>query len=835
MSYLIHFKEKSTIEDVGAKALNLSRLLRFDLNVPEAWFLPVSALRDFLRDSGLSEKLQAVKQSKNLGACQEAAAKLRREIMLSPLQPALIVELKNFLEAHSSTNFSVRSSSVNEDLEQHSFAGQYSSVLNVAPLVSSISKNIKVVWASQWSEPIISYAFKHSLPIPGPEMGVILQQMVDPEIAGVLFSYNPYTFNKNEMIIEYVRGLGESLVSGEETPVHLTYNRSRKSLDNPTGSLSKSYLRAIRLLIDTAAVLEKKSGLAVDIEWAYAQGEVWFLQLRSITNYGQKGTLWTDENVGEVIPDIVTPYSWSILNPITNNAFMRFLKSINIKDYPVEGLFGLYKGKVYFNNTAFDETLNRFYLSGAKQKSAGKWFSRIAHKISVPFRVLFALLHFWRFSSRLPALIHNYLKNYKAELKSRSYAKAMTAPDSYNAMKQIIALHSQTMFYHISDTIMAELYYQFLKKMTDRWVQVKTGFGADALLLGMGDAESALSGAALWKIAQLVKRKPALIAAFEKDNCKDVEQALAGMKGGREILQALSDFIKRFGHGALHEFELLYPRWWEDRNYIYTNLRNYLTTNVDFDFDSAHRKIKQQRKDNLKQARPLIPFGLRSLFDYLYKKAAYFSGERENLKQAFIKAHSELKKHLLNIGHYLTKEKILKRPDDILFLRQAEIKKYLTDIPPRDGVQQEVDARRAQRSRFIREKHPPRMMQMGEIWRPDFDDDAMPASDGLKGIGCSAGVIEGRACIILNETQFSKLKQGDILVTQSTNPGWTPLFVIAGGVISEIGGALSHGAIIAREYGIPMVAAVKNATVNIKDGDRVRVNGHTGSVYILNK
>jgi len=835
VSYLIHFTEKSTIEDVGAKALNLSRLVRFELKVPEAWFLPVSALHDFLQDSHLGEKLQAVKQSRSLGKCQEAAAILRREIMLSPLQPALLVELKDFLEKHSSANFSVRSSSVNEDLEQHSFAGQYSSVLNVVPLVSAIAKNIKVVWASQWSEAIISYAFKHSLPIPGPDMGVILQQMVDPEIAGVLFSYNPYTFNKNEMIIEYVRGLGESLVSGEETPVHLTYNRSRKNLDNPTGSLSKSYLRAIRLLIDTAAVLEKKSGLAVDIEWAYAQGEVWFLQLRSITNYGQQGTLWTDENVGEVIPDIVTPYTWSILNPITNNAFMQFLKSINIKEYPVDGLFGLYKGKVYFNNTAFDETLSRFYLSGAKQGGNGKRFFGIGHKLSVPFRLLFALLHFWRFSGNLPLLIQGYMKKYKAVLKTMSFAKTMSAADSYSAMNKIIDLHGQTMFYHISDTILAELYYQFLKKMTDRWVQTKTGFGADALLLGMGDADSALSGAALWTIALKIKQNPALIAAFEKENCREVEQALAAIAGGRKILQMLSDFINRFGHGALHEFELLYPRWWEDRNYIYTNIRNYLTTNVSFDFDGAHEKIKQQRKDNLKQARPLIPFGFRLLFDYLYKKAAYFSGERENLKQAFIKAHSELKKHLLNIGYHLTKEKILKCPEDILFLRQTEIKKYLADIPPRDGVQKEVDARRAQRSRFIREKHPARMMQMGEIWRPAYDDDDMSDTDGLKGIGCSAGVIEGRACIILNDSQFSKLKQGDILVTQSTNPGWTPLFVIAGGVITEIGGALSHGAIIAREYGIPMVAAVKNATVNIKDGDRLRVNGHTGSVYILNK
>jgi len=838
VSYLIHYSGKSAIEQVGAKALNLSRLLRYGLRVPEAWFLPVSALHDFMQENRLDGHLVNLKKSsgQSLKACLSAAAELRREIRLQQLQPALLAELKNFVHGLNTetaqANFSVRSSSINEDLEQHSFAGQYSSVLNVPPLVTSLCKNIKVVWASQWSDQIISYAFKHSLPIPAPEMGVIIQRMIRPDIAGVLFSNNPYTFNKNEMIVEYVHGLGEALVSGEETPVHLTYNRNQKILNKGKEILSKTDLRAINILIDTASMLEKKTGLAVDIEWAFADGEMYYLQMRSITNFGQTGILWTDENVGEVIPDIVTPYTWSILNPVTNNAFKMFLEKLGIKDYPAEGLFGLYKGKVYFNSTAFQQTLNRFYLSGYQGGGNDRLVEKILHRIFVPFRLFGALLRFFRFSARLPRMIKEYLHGYVPKLKEISYSAKMEGVVSYKRMARIVSLHGKTMFFHISDTILAELFYQFLKKITDRWVQPKTGFGADALLTGMGEAESALSGEALWDIAMTIKKSPRLSDIFDLPDAGQIESRLAESDEGKNILAALDGFIRRYGHGALHEFELLYPRWWEDRSYIYTNIRTYLKTEIALDFEGSHKKLTVQRKDNLKTALRLIPFVLKPVFKYLYKKAAYFSGERENLKQAFIKAHSELKKHLLNTGRLLQNDGILKRRDDILFLRHEEIKKYIQDIPVKDAIISELDIRRANRSRFIREEHPARMMQIGELWRPVYDE-GPAGDDDLKGIGCSAGIVEGRACIILNDSQFSRLKQGDVLIAPSTNPGWTPLFVVAAAVVTEIGGALSHGAIIAREYGIPMVAAVKKATIKIKDGDRVRVNGHTGLVHIL--
>ncbi|KAA3613225.1 MAG: hypothetical protein D8M58_13035 [Calditrichaeota bacterium] len=837
MAYISKINENISIEKVGAKAANLVRLNKFGYNLPETFFVSVSALQDFLTINRLDNELLRLKKSiqngNGLSECKLAAKNFRMAIREAEFPGSLTTEIREKIIPHfknQNVKLAIRSSSINEDLEQHSFAGQYASELNVGLTVSAIERNIKSVWASQWSEPIIAYTFKQGLQAPEPGMGVIIQEMVDSEIAGVLFSHNPYNFNKDEMIVEYVDGLGEALVSGEKTPVHLVYNRKIKSFKNAEG-INKRYSNVLNLLVTAAGDLERKTGLAVDLEWAFANNEFYLLQMRSITTISQKSILWTDENVGEVIPDIVTPFSWSILNPITNNAFKGFLKGLGIKDYPVEGLFGLFKGKVYFNSTAFNATLQRFYLTtylnDIKEKSGSKIF-KLARLASLPFKLFFALISFLRFSNKLPEQITDHFSIHKKKLSENLYIKNLNKRKSYNHAQQLISLHMQTMFLHVSDTIFAELYYQFLNKVCNGLKKNKISAGQ--LLSGLDSAESAKSGEALWKLSKFVKKR-GLGHLFDLKNPYDIEEELNKSEQGKEVLQQIKMFIIQFGHEALHEFELLYPRWWEDRAYIYSNIKSYLK-NDSLDLSNKKDMLHKNRRINLKKVQQEL-FGPRKwVFNYLYKKAVFFSTQRENLKQAFVKAHSELKRHLLNIGRLLKEDGLFLKNDDILFLENSEIKKYVDNEIALNDIQSEISERRNRRAKFSLDTHPPRIMQIGEIWRPVYEEETDVAD--LSGIGCSSGVVEGTAKIILDADQFDDLLEGDILVTRSTNPGWTPLFVTASAVITEIGGALSHGAIIAREYGLPMIAAVKDVTTRISSGDRIRVNGDNGTIVILN-
>ncbi len=661
-------------------------------------------------------------------------------------------------------------------------------------------------------------------------MGVIIQEMVDAEIAGVLFSHNPYNYSKDEMIVEYVEGLGEALVSGEKTPVHLVFNRKAKAFRNADKIIKKKYTNALSMLVYAAEELERKTGLAVDLEWALAEGKLFLLQLRSITTISQDSILWTDENVGEVIPDIVTPFSWSILNPITNNAFKGFLKGLGIKDYPKEGLFGLFKGKVYFNSTAFNKTLQRFYLTAylndIKEKNGRKIF-KLAKLGSLPFKLIFAAFNFLRFSHKLPDQINQHFVEHKKKLSANLYSRKISKKRSYNNAQQLIDLHSKTMFFHVSDTILAELYYQFLNKICSGLKKNK--ISADLILSGLDSAESAKSGEALWKLSKYVHTRN-LDYIFDLENASEIEDKLSESKPGKEVLGQIKMFIIQFGHEALHEFELLYPRWWEDRGYIYSNIKNYLK-NDSIDLTKKKENLHKMRKANLEKVGLELRGPKKWLFNYLYKKAVYFSTQRENLKQVFVKSHSELKKHLLNIGSHLKEEGFSSKKEDVLFFENTEIKKYVDNELSLKNIQSKINERRTQREKFSLDQHPSKIMQIGEIWRPVYEEET-DQSD-LSGIGCSSGVVEGIAKIILDADQFEALQDGDILVTRSTNPGWTPLFVTASAVVTEIGGALSHGAIIAREYGIPMIAAVKDATSMISSGDRIRVNGDNGTIQIL--
>jgi phosphoenolpyruvate synthase/pyruvate phosphate dikinase len=837
MAYICKMTENVSIENVGAKAANLFRLHKFGYKVPCTFFVSVTCLHDFLTLNHIGPVLQkvdsAIQARAGLADCKKAAFELRKAIINADMPEELVNEIrKKIIPEFNARNVKVaiRSSSINEDLEQNSFAGQYASELNVQLSVAAIEKNIKSVWASQWSEPIIAYTFKQSLPAPEPGMGVVIQEMVPAEIAGVLFSHNPYNFNKNEMIVEYVEGLGEALVSGEKTPVHLVFNRKLQSFKNASTLIKKHYTNALSILVYAAEELERKTGLAVDLEWAMADGELYLLQLRSITTLSQQSVLWTDENVGEVIPDIVTPFSWSILGPITNNAFKGFLKGLAIKDYPEEGLFGLFKGKVYFNSTSFNETLQRFYLTtylkDVKEKGGNK-IVKILQLARLPFKLLFALLSFFRFAHKLPAQIDDHFPHHKKTLSINLYGKKLGKKQSYLCAQQIINLHLQTMFLHVSDTILAELFYQFLNKVCNGLKS--STVSADQLLSGLDSAESAKSGFALWRLSKFVKAR-GLVDVFDMTDACEIEEKLSQSEKGKEVLSQIRVFIGQFGHGALHEFELLYPRWWEDRAYIYSNIKSYLK-NDSIDL-SRHKGALHKKRNLLLEKLQKELFGPKKwLFNYLYKKAVYFSTQRENLKQAFIKAHSELKKHLLNIGRLLKEEGLFSKNDDILFLENQEIQKYVDNKLQIKDIKSVISARRARRAKFSLESHPPKIMQIGETWRPVYEEDNGEAD--LSGIGCSSGIVEGTAKIILDADQFDDLQEGDILVTRSTNPGWTPLFVTAAAVVTEIGGALSHGAIIAREYGIPMIAAVKDATKQISSGDTIRVNGDNGTIQIL--
>ncbi|MGD9489558.1 MAG: PEP/pyruvate-binding domain-containing protein [Calditrichaceae bacterium] len=828
MYQFIHLiNENVNPERVGQKAYNLIKLSKMGVRIPASVFLSPGAYSFYLKKNSLLKDLNGMLGINPEDEIRAVSGNLQNAFLKADVPLKIRSEIESGvsrLNLAPGDTLAVRSSGLSEDLTDQSFAGQYDSVLNVRNNPDDILNAVKMVWSSQFNPRNLIYQKTRGMLSIDQGPGVIIQKMIQSDLAGVLFTVNPSSGNQKELMIEYVEGTGDTLVSGEATPERIIINKKALLKRSKDLNINDLYIR----LASHALKLEKKFGFPLDLEWAIRDHDIYFLQARPVTAKLRPADeiIWTDENVGEVIPDIVTPYTWSLLNPLTNGAFKHFLKRVGIRSYPDEGLFGLYKGKVYLNKTALENTLNIFYLSTYKG----------IHK---KLLLLKSLIYIGFFSIKLPGEIKNLLKSFPEQLMKLRYLKRDSAKESFDKIIAIRDLQSKIMTRHIAGTIFGEIYYQLLNKWCSTWIKPQIDISADMLLTGLNSADSARSGAELRSLADVAAKNKRIAELFiHKKNYKSIEAELMKTPEGKEIFSLIDQFIEKYGHNSFHEFELYYPRWREDPGIVYLGIRRYLQGMNSKHTVREFSALADERKRNISLAlRSISGLGKtpkKLFFNYVLKRTEFFTTFRENLKQALIHAHSELKKHVLSIAEISDNNHSLSEPLDILFLTHGEIEKIVVTGNEFFAYIPTIQKRKEERIRMLSEMHPAVLRQIGGQWIPaerhEFSD-----GDLYSGIGCSGGIVEGFARVLDDPETAESLKKNEILITKSTNPGWTPLFVNASAVVTEIGGALSHGAIIAREYGLPMVTAVTGITKVIKTGDRIRVDGGKGEILILER
>ncbi len=830
-------------EQVGSKGWYLVRGIQEGLAVPETVFVSVAAFHEFIRRRQLQALIQELQQLLNEGTAQTTwepvAQQLQNAFTAAEPLPELVAELETAREELSwlrEQSLAVRSSGVKEDSVDHSFAGQFETVLNVPPEVGAIVAAIQRVWASEWNWQNIVYHQQKQLPLSRIGMGVIVQRMVHPQYAGVTFTMNPAGTSRKELVIEYVEGLGEQLVSGQKTPQRIVVDRTRFQ---PREGKDDPLLQAFPELPRYFHRIETAFDMYVDVEWAIENNRLYILQIRPITKIqgsAQPNYLWTDENVGEVIPDVVTPLTWSILNPMVNGAFLYFIRKSGLPVDQDLQLFDVYKNKVYFNSTLFNQVLQNFYLRPSESADAhkGGHLNVLLHLLP---RLLWVGYRILRLTRTLPKEIYRTEAEFRAQ-RTRDLPEPgeLSPEENFAAIQQILQDHHRVMNLHVSCTIMGELFYQILDKLAHTWMPDDRVIGAEAMLQGIGEAESIRSGLTLRRLAAEIAQFPEIRQVFLENPPEKIPEQLHTLPDGPRVLGLLNDFFREFGHGSLHEFELYFPRWAEDPAYIYNTLKQYLQQGAlppEVTFDKAERKKRVQEAQRLIQG-PLAGIK-RVVFGWVRRKAEFFTTHRENLKQILVRQHYRLKRHILAIARYFHQQGWLSSVEDIFFLTMEEIDQLVRRGQLLTGTPGElVVQRRKERETYLQFDHPKKIRQIGDQWIPEVAETS-GNQKGLVGIGCSNGVVEGRARVVRSEADFASVQQGEILVAVATNPGWTPLFVLVKGVVTEIGGALSHGAIIAREYGIPMVAGVPEATRKIRTGDIIRVNGTLGTVEIIQR
>jgi len=868
-------------EAVGSKAISLMRMKKIGLPVPPGFCVMGSAFRKHLEENGLVPLTQAVVDQ--LGAASHKARKsllsdIREAIIAAPLAELLKREIKNHCLALGSGYFAVRSSATAEDLPGHSFAGQYETYLGLID-ISSCLDAIKKCWASLWTERAYEYRQKNGFDHLSVNMAAIVQVLIRPEISGVLFTVDPVSGREDQIVIEGCFGLGEALVSGKVTPDRLVLRKdnfqivSRLAgvkriefvLDELGGvkeqTLPKDQAGTCSIDIETAqrlAELSKKAeaifGTPQDMEWAVRRGEVFLLQSRPITTLKKRSwedrQVWSNLNAGEVMPDVVTPMTWSVIKPVGAALADALFGQLGL-DFGNNPIFGEIAGRVYFNLNTLVGAVR--CLPGCRHMDVTRIFGGAQSRMADDGRLAlddedipdlnFSLL---KLVLRLPGFIYWFLshspeKGERFVVDMRRYADELDKADLASMTDKMLYEHLRTTLGSILTRINAiaftgigMFYFDCLDKICRKWLGDWQGTFANRLISGIGGVDSAEAGLDLWRLAGTAHGQATIeTTILGGENWVATRERIEKIQGGRLFLEEWDCFITKHGHHTRGELELANARWSETPDYVLSTLRGYLKGMDQADPIARHKSSADEREQLADCCRKKLRNPLkRALFNYCLKQAQRGCSVRENLKSLLVRCWSEVRHVLLAIGKRLVDRGILKNRDDIFFLQVTEIPSVIDKKADFD-IRKTIEERQAEYARNL--KVTPPEVVVGEFNPDNFVPDEVDEVDieVLRGIAVSPGVVTGPAHVILRSDADEQVRPGEILVAPFTDPGWTPYFLQAAAIVMDQGGLLSHGSIVAREYGIPAVVNVGPATKIIKTGQIIQVDATKGLVRIL--
>ena len=884
--------DRAALPVTGGKAANLGELTRAGLPVPPGFCVATVAYELVAEGADLRRVLDHLTETRpeDTARLAELAAEARAALLAAPVPADIVAAVGEAYRAlGNSPPVAVRSSATAEDLPTASFAGQQDTYLNVVG-AEALMDSVRRCWASLWTDRAVSYRASNGIDPRGLRLAVAVQRMVESEIAGVLFTANPLTGRRRQAVIDASPGLGEAVVSGAVNPDHFVVDTAtgevlerrlgdkRVAIEAEKGggtrrvelaggegaSLADAQIQALARL---GARVEAHYGEPQDTEWAIDdEGKLWLLQARPIT------TLFPlPADAPEADDDLRVYFSFSVaqgvyrpLTPMGIQAFRLLASGIATlagrppRD-PCAGpaFFTEAGGRIFFDITsALRSTFGRRILDRAAQVGEARTGPIVRSLAADPRLALVTTSRWPVLRTVLPLLIR--------ERVLPRVVRALVHPSAARARIARLETEIRTLGSVPRDAAAAQRLSAVERMVLDFPPRVfpgvpavfVAGLGAYALagkLLGdlAGDHERqvVLRGLAhnpttemdlaLWALAQEVRGDPVAARAVRET----APERLAGEYHDGTLparLQAdLADFLRLYGHRGVAEIDLGLPRWSEDPTYILGVLANYLRLDdpelaPDIQFRRAAQEAEEMVADLTRRASR--KGRLRgALVGFLLNRARALAGLREVPKFFVVLILAQARALLWAVGEDLARSDRLESAGDVFFVTLPEARSALAGKDLRSTVCE----RRADYDRELDRRRVPRVL-LSDGTEPTAEEaldaaGAAGAADGaLRGTPASPGTVTAEARVILDPTGV-RLEPGEILVAPSTDPGWTPLFLTAGGLVMEMGGAMSHGAVVAREYGIPAVVGVPDATDRIVTGERITVDGSAGTVATLSQ
>jgi phosphohistidine swiveling domain-containing protein len=855
---------------VGGKAAGLGRLVRQGFRVPAGVCLTTRAYQETVGHLGWNRPdrwhhLYRMSELARGPILEERRRFIESLTLPAGIQEPLFSELERIRTELGSPPaemlWAVRSSSSDEDAEDFTFGGLYRTVLGV-PLTAVPAAIVKC-WASLWTDSAFVYLGRAIKRREAPSMAVILQPVLAARAAGVAYSRHPISGQPDCVVINAVLGVGEPLVAGLAPPDHyviaLEPGAERMSMliqerqvvekktarrvtragltDQPvpeadwkTPALHDPEVLALASLVKE---VERAEGRPVDVEWAVTDRQLWLLQARAIPPTGELGSVcWSRANFKETLPELPSPLALSYMRDFMETNIIRHYREIGCQIPRGMASIQILRGRPYINVTLFQLVMAQLggnpamiteQMGGEAPTPSGTsrlpvW-KQCRALLRLEWRIWTAS---WRAESWFAKL--KALGEELAELALDRLAEPLLL-ERLARLNRLIQTHDLT--FAIVSGVSRALY------MLEALLQRRVGKDWQSLLngatQGLGTIVSAREVIWLAELAELARSEPAVrdFLLAEPWDPEPFRTTLAGT----QFLRALDGFLAEYGHRAIGESDVMSPRFSETPSYLLGIIRGHLHGSATRSVRDIRREQESARQAALRRIRRAIGFRLheRLWFAWWYRDLCRYLELREANRHHTMYYVAGIRRLLLKLGEKLVTWGVVGAQDDLFFLTAEEIRSLVAD-PTRDW-RATVLARRAERALCAAQAAPDTL----NFERSELDgirkEDA--PGDSLKGLPISAGYVEGPVRLVNVPEDAVRVKNGDIIVSSVIDPGVTPLFGVAAGVVVEMGGMLSHGAIVAREYGIPAVANVRDATRLLRDGDRVAVDATLGEVRRL--
>lgn len=798
----------------------------------------------------------------------------------NPLSDSEIEWLKS--ELPNTHYVAVRSSAMEEDGGDHSFAGQFKSLLFVP--FNHINEAIAEVWSSLNSRHIKTYCEHHQIEQPS-RMAIVIQQMIPAETAGVCFGINPTNGKRNETIISSVFGLGEGLVSGQLNADTYTVSFSSNSEPLITSHLSKkisgifwkpsgdgideqpiplekqeeSSLTREQVLEITEASTKLKSLLfkPQDIEFAYFQDTLFILQTRPITGLHRTADptgeriIWDNSNIIESYPGVTTPLTFGFILKMYESVYVQLCRLLGVSERDLQtnhalfaNMLGLIRGRVYYNLLSWYKALA--LLPGY---SLNAEFMEKMMGVKERFE-LKNLPHRTRFQEKLRVLnmVKSMIKNLRALPKMRrNFQKSFeTVMSEYQGidLTQRSAEELMVLYQNFEQTLLkkwkaplvndffAMIYFGVTQKLVVKY-QLPEGIHND-LLCGARDIISTEPIERMQKISTLILANPEAKNDFET---LGAEQIWSKLNQYPEIESPIKAYIQKFGDRCVGELKLETITYRQNPAMFIQGIQSYVRQGIVFKqtsvgIDTEMRATAETIVNKTLSKKPLK----RWIFNYFLNQTRILVSARENLRFERTRGFGKVREIFIALGNKLFAEGILENPRDIFYLKHPEIFDFIKGTAVTPSLSALVALRKLEFKEFEEFTPPERIVTYGMVYHGNSFRPVVTNSEAihgdLQGIGCCPGRVKAKVQVVHHPSDIEDL-QGDILVTASTDPGWVTLFPTASALLVERGSLLSHSAIVSRELGKPCIVGITGLLSNLKTGDWVEMDGSTGQVQRL--